>query len=106
MITYADLVDATLDHGYMPMVVPQLKSITIGGAVAGVGIESTSFRHGLPHETVLEMDVLLSDGSVVTCSPDNEYSDLYYGIPNSYGTLGYVLKLKTPALPVKPYVKT
>ena len=105
MITYADLVDATLDHGYMPMVVPQLKSITIGGAVAGVGIESTSFRHGLPHETVLEMDVLLSDGSVVTCSPDNEYSDLYYGIPNSYGTLGYVLKLKTPALPVKPYVK-
>ena len=105
MITYADLVDATLEHGFLPMVVPQLKSITIGGAIAGVGIESTSFRYGLPHETVLEMDVLLSDGSVVTCTPDNEYSDLYYGLPNSYGTLGYVLKLTTPALPVKPYVR-
>ena len=105
MITYADLVDATLEHGFLPMVVPQLKSITIGGAIAGVGIESTSFRYGLPHETVLEMDVLLSDGSVVTCTPDNEYSDLYYGLPNSYGTLGYVLKLKTSALPVKPYVR-
>ena len=105
MITYADLVDATLEYGFMPTVVPQLKSITIGGAVAGIGIESTSFRHGLPHETVLEMDVLLADGSVVTCTADNEYSDLYYGLPNSYGTLGYVLRLQTPALPVKPYVR-
>ncbi|MDE0309125.1 MAG: FAD-binding oxidoreductase [Acidiferrobacterales bacterium] len=105
MITYADLVDATLEHGFIPMVVPQLKSITIGGAIAGVGIESTSFRFGLPHETVLEMDVLLADGSVVTCTADNEYSDLYYGMANSYGTLGYTLRLKTPALPVKPYVR-
>ena len=105
MITYADLVDATLEYGFLPMVVPQLKSITIGGAIAGIGIESSSFRYGLPHESVLEMDVLLADGSVVTCTPDNEHSDLYYGLPNSYGTLGYTLKLKTPALPVKPYVK-
>ena len=105
MMTYADLVDATLEYGFIPMVVPQLKSITIGGAIAGVGIESTCFRHGLPHETVLEMDVLLADGSVVRCSPDNEHSDLYYGLPNSYGTLGYLLKLKTPAIRVQPYVE-
>lgn len=105
MIPYGDLVEKTLESGLMPMVVPQLKTITIGGAVAGIGIESTSFRHGLPHETVLEMEVLLADGSVVTCTPHNEHSDLYYGLPNSYGTLGYVLKLKTPALRVKPYVQ-
>ena len=43
----------------MPLVVPQLKTITLGGAVTGLGIESTSFRHGLPHESVREMDVLL-----------------------------------------------
>ena len=52
MTTYEDLVDATLAHGLMPLVVPQLKTITLGGAVAGLGIESTSFRHGLPHESV------------------------------------------------------
>ena len=88
MITYGDLVDATLEKNCMPTVVPQLKSITIGGAIAGVGIESTSFRFGLPHETVLEADVLLADGSVITCNPDNEHSDLFFGLPNSYGTLG------------------
>ena len=42
----------------MPAVVPQLKSITLGGAVAGVGIEASSFRHGLVHDTVAALDVL------------------------------------------------
>ncbi|MGH3427910.1 MAG: FAD-binding protein, partial [Mycobacteriales bacterium] len=58
MTTYETLVEATLAHGLMPLVVPQLKTITLGGAVTGLGIESTSFRHGLPHESVREMDVL------------------------------------------------
>ena len=58
MCTYEDLVDATLPHGLMPFVVPQLKTITLGGAVTGMGVESTSFRNGLPHESVLEMDAV------------------------------------------------
>ena len=51
-------------------VVPQLKTITLGGAVTGLGIESTSFRNGLPHESVLEMDVLTGGGEVVTATPE------------------------------------
>src|SRR5580658_9943710 len=31
MTTYEDLADATLAHGMMPLVVPELKTITIGG---------------------------------------------------------------------------
>ncbi len=104
MTTYADLTDATLAQDAMVAVVPQLKSITIGGAVAGIGIESSSFRYGLPHETVLEMEVLVGDGRVLTCSPDNEHSELFFGLPNSYGTLGYVLKVKARIFPVKPFV--
>ena len=64
MTTYEDLVDATLPHGLMPLVVPQLKTITLGGAVAGLGIESTSFRHGLPHESVRRMEILTGAGEV------------------------------------------
>ena len=75
----------------MPAVVPQLKSITLGGAVAGVGIESSSFRHGLVHDTVVALDVLTGDGRIVTCTADNEHRDLFFGFPNSYGTLGYAL---------------
>ncbi|MGE4661094.1 MAG: FAD-binding protein, partial [Arenicellales bacterium] len=64
MVTYEALADAALTHALIPAVVPQLKSITIGGAVGGIGIESSSFRFGLPHETVLEMDVLLGSGEI------------------------------------------
>ena len=42
MCTYEDLVDVTLAHGLMPLVVPQLRTITLGGAVSGLGIEATS----------------------------------------------------------------
>src|SRR5499427_7205969 len=51
MTTYEDLCDATLPHQLMPLVVPQLKTITLGGAVTGLGIESTSLRNGMPHES-------------------------------------------------------
>ena len=104
MTTYEHLVDATLPHGLMPLVVPQLKTITLGGAVTGLGIESSSFRSGLPHESVLEMDVLTGAGEVVTASPTNEHRDLFYGFPNSYGSLGYALRLKIELAPVQQFV--
>ena len=103
MCTYEDLVAATLRYGLSPLVVPQLKTITLGGAVTGLGIESASFRNGLPHESVLEMDILTGDGSVVTASPD-QHADLFRGFPNSYGTLGYSVRLKIELENVKPFV--
>jgi len=104
MTTYEDLADATLRHGLMPLVVPQLKTITLGGAVCGLGIESTSLRSGLPHESVLEMEILTGDGRVVTAAPGSEHDSLFRGFPNSYGTLGYALWLTIELEPVKPFV--
>ena len=104
MTTYEDLVAATLRHGLMPLVVPQLKTITLGGAVSGLGVESTSLRSGMPHESVLAMEILTGDGRVVTATPTGEHAALYRGFPNSYGTLGYTLSLTIELEPVKPYV--
>lgn len=103
MCTYEDLVAATLPHGLSPLVVPQLKTITLGGAVTGLGIESASFRNGLPHESVLDMDILTGSGEIITASPD-QHVDLYRGFPNSYGTLGYSVRLRIELEPVAPSV--
>src|SRR3954447_20043622 len=105
MTTYEDLVDATLPHGLMPRVVPQLRTITLGGAVSGLGIESSSFRNGLPHESVIEMEVLTGDGRLVVARPDNEHRALFRGFPNSYGTLGYALRLTIELEPVRRFVR-
>ena len=103
MCTYEDLVAVTLAHGLMPLVVPQLKTITLGGAVTGLGIESSSWRNGLPHESVVEMDVLTGTGEIVTASP-HEHRDLFEAFPNSYGSLGYAVRLRIRLEPVAPFV--
>ena len=41
-----DKVAATLPHGLAPYVVPELETITIGGAVSGCSLESMSFEVG------------------------------------------------------------
>ena len=101
MCTYEHLVDVTLPRGFIPLVVPQLRSITLGGAVTGLGIESTSFRNGLPHESVLEMDVLTGAGEVVTTRPGE---DLFDAFPNSYGSLGYATRIRIRLEKVPAYV--
>jgi FAD/FMN-containing dehydrogenase len=101
MCTYEDLVAATLPYGLTPLVVPQLKTITLGGAVSGLGIEAASFRNGLPHESVLELDVLTGTGEIVTATPGDE---LFAGFPNSYGTLGYATRLRIELEPVRSHV--
>lgn len=103
MTTFEDFTDAALSKGLRPPVVPELKTITVGGAVSGLGIEASSFRYGLVHETVEEMDVLCGDGAIRLCRPDNENADLFRAVPNSYGTLGYILRLRMKLLPADPF---
>ncbi len=104
MCTYEDLVAATLPLGLSPLVVPQLKTITVGGATTGGGIESTSFRSGLVFDDIVELDVFTGAGQVVTATPDGAHADLFYGFPNSYGTLGYATRLRVKLEPVSPFV--
>lgn len=105
MTTFETLVEEALKHNCLPAVVPELKSITIGGGFTGVAIESSSFRYGLVHETIEEADILLGNGEVVTATRTNKYKDLFFGFPNTYGALGYALRLKMKLIPIKRFVK-
>jgi FAD/FMN-containing dehydrogenase len=93
----------TLAHGLIPLVVPQVRTIT-RGAVTGLGIEATSFRSGLPHESVLEMDILTGNGEVVTAAPEGPAADLFATFPNSYGSLGYATRIRIELEAVPGYV--
>lgn len=104
MTTFYDLVDATLPFNLMPQAVPEMRSITVGGAIAGLGGQSSSFKFGLVHEMVTDFDLLTGDGQVLHCSPDSN-ADLFYMLPNSYGSLGYVLRCNIKLNAVAPYVK-
>jgi len=94
LTTYETVVRYCLEHGFLPLVAPELKHITVGGATVGIGIESTCYRYGFVHDGLREADVLLPGGKIVTARADNEHADLFDALPNSYGTLGYILRAK------------
>lgn len=101
--TFETIVDATLNYKLMPAVVPELKTITIGGAIVGLGIESSSFRYGLVHNNIMEVDVILSNGEIKLCS-NVENDDLFNALPNSLGSLCYIIRARIKLVPVKDYV--
>ena len=69
LTTFEQIVDATLPYGLVPPVTPELKHITIGGAICGIGIESTSFRHGFVHDSLIEADVLVAKARSFSAPP-------------------------------------
>ena len=103
-VMFVDLVEATLRHGLVPMVVPELKTITIGGAVSGCSIESMSFVYGGFHDTCLEYEVITARGDVITCTPENGHSLVFQMLHGSFGTLGILSKLTFRLVPAKQFV--
>lgn len=104
-VTFVDLVKATMKYNLVPIVVPELKTITIGGAVAGCSIESMSYRYGGFHDTCLEYEVITAKGDVLICAPENENSLIFQMVHGTFGTLGIIAKLKFTLIPAKPFVK-
>jgi FAD/FMN-containing dehydrogenase len=103
-VPFNELVDRTLPLGLVPIVVPELETITIGGAVAGCSIESMSYVYGGFHDTCLEYEIITAKGDVLTCTPDNEHSLVFQMMHGSFGTVGILSRLVFRLVPAKPFV--
>ncbi len=64
MCTYGDLIAATTHYGLSPLVVPQLRTITLGGAVTSRGIRVSVVPQRPAPRVVLEMDILTGAGEL------------------------------------------
>ena len=91
-----------LSQGYNLVCCPDLKDLTLGGIVSGIGGGNTSFRHGYFHNSILEMDILLPGGDLLTVTPED---DLFRAIPGTMGTLGYVTRMKIRCRKASPFVQ-
>lgn len=103
-VSFARLLRATLEHGLIPAVVPELEGITLGGAVAGCSVESMSYQVGGFHDTCLEYEVVTGAGEVLVTSREREPL-LFEMLHGSYGTLGVLTRLTFRLLPAKPFVR-
>ena len=103
-VPFNEVVDRTLPYGFVPIVVPELETITIGGAVAGCSIESMSYMYGGFHDTCLEYEIITASGEVLTCTPDNDHGLIFQMMHGSFGTVGILSRLVFRLIPAKPYV--
>ncbi|KAK2495459.1 hypothetical protein MC885_002643 [Smutsia gigantea] len=78
--------------------------VTMGGLIMGTGIESSSHKYGLFQHVCTAYELVLADGSFVRCTP-SENSDLFYAVPWSCGTLGFLVAAEIRIIPAKKYVK-
>lgn len=104
-VTFSNLLKTTLKYNMVPLVVPELKDITIGGAVAGCSVQSTSYKFGGFHDTCLEYEILTSDGRVMIANSNDKNNVIFQMVHGTFGTIGFVSKLKFQLGPAKPFVQ-
>ncbi|MDF1582019.1 MAG: FAD-binding oxidoreductase [Methyloprofundus sp.] len=89
--------------GWSLAVVPELDALTVGGLINGFGIESSSHKYGLFQAICESLEIITADGKLVKCSKE-ENSELFYAIPWSYGSLGFLVCAEIKIVPSKDYV--
>lgn len=104
MVNMGQLSHFLIPKGYTIPVLPEMDDLTCGGLLMGVGIETSSHKYGLFNDSVVEAEVILASGEVVTCSKTKN-RELFDALPWSYGTFGFLVSLKIRVIPCKPYVK-
>jgi UDP-N-acetylenolpyruvoylglucosamine reductase len=93
-----------VDHATHPfgLAVPAgiISTTGVGGLTLGGGIGHLSRKYGLTIDNLLEADMVLSDGSIVTVNKDQN-ADLFWAIRGGGGNFGIVTSFKFQAHPVK-----
>lgn len=103
-VTMEQLVQATQELGLTVPVVPEFKSMTIGGAIMGIAGESTSHRWGGFDDICSSFEILCGNGEVMQVSPI-ENPEIFYGIAGSYGSLGMLLSAEVQLIPTSDFVQ-
>lgn len=104
LVTVGEATKALEALGYMLAVTLEVEDATLGGLAMAVGMTTHSHKVGLYQETVTAYEVVTGDGRVVTATED-EHSDLFYALPWSHGTLGFLTAVTLKIIPIQSHVR-
>ncbi|CAN6238954.1 unnamed protein product [Urochloa humidicola] len=105
LVSMGQITKVTCPMNLALAVAPEFDDLTVGGLINSYGISGSSHIYGLFSDTVVSMEVVLADGRVVRATKDNEHSDLFYGMPWSQGTIGFLVSAEIKLIPIKEYMR-
>lgn len=106
MVTMGQLTRTLIPLGYTLPIVPELDDLTVGGMINGCGVESSGRKYGLFQHICLQYDIVTADGELVEAKKEGtDHQSLFYGIPWSHGTLGFLVAATLKIIPCKPFIK-
>ncbi|CAL5020372.1 unnamed protein product [Urochloa decumbens] len=105
LVSMGQMTKVTCPMNLSLAVAPEFDDLTVGGLINSYGISGSSHIYGLFSDTVVAMEVVLADGRVVRATKDNEHSDLFYAMPWSQGTIGFLVSAEIKLIPIKEYMR-
>src|SRR5690606_20058906 len=106
-VTNLDITRAVASAGFYYAPDPSSQQVcTIGGNVAENSGGAHCLKHGFTVNHVLEADVVLPDGELVTLGVDDEGPDLLGAFVGSEGTLGIAVRIAVRVLRLPETVLT
>jgi FAD/FMN-containing dehydrogenase len=92
-LTLDKILEVIVPKGWFLPVTPGTKFITVGGAVGSDVHGKNHHVEGSFSNHIVEMDVMIADGSILTCSP-LEHTDLFNATCGGMGLTGMITRVK------------
>jgi FAD/FMN-containing dehydrogenase len=99
-VLLSEILDVIVPRGWFLPVTPGTKLITVGGAIASNVHGKSQHKAGNFSDHLLDIDLMLSDGSLVTCSP-TENADLFWMTCGGMGLTGVIVKATMRLIPIE-----
>lgn len=104
MVTVGQITRFLVPRGYMLEATLEIEEATLGGLAMAVGMTTHAHVCGLLQETVVEWEIVDSQGKLHTVTKDND-PDLWATLPWSHGSLGLLVGLVMRIIPVEATVR-
>ncbi|OGH99742.1 MAG: hypothetical protein A2104_02250 [Candidatus Melainabacteria bacterium GWF2_32_7] len=103
-VKFSEILNIFVAKGWMLPVIPEVRSITVGEAIAADIYGRNHYKKGSFSNHLISCDVMLGDGSIVTCSKESK-PELFWATCGGMGLTGVILRAKFQLLKVEtPYI--
>ena len=101
---WSAVIDAALAHGLTPPVLTTFIELSVGGTLSVGGIGGMSHLYGMQTDNVLELKVVVADGSELTCS-QTQNTDLFNAARAGLGQVGIITRATLQLIPAPARVR-